>query len=58
MIDLLAKAVDVDFNQIRLAVEVTVPHVLDDFAPRHSLRRAEQEELQEGEFLGGQRDRL
>jgi hypothetical protein len=33
-VNLLAQAIDIHFDQVRLAIEVAVPDMLDDFAPR------------------------
>ena len=51
VVDLLAQTVDIDFDEIHLAVEMAVPHVLDNFAARDKLGRAKQQELEERKFL-------
>src|SRR5262245_51814921 len=55
---LLAQPVDVDLDEVGFAVEVCVPHVLDDFTPADHLRSPRKKKLEKGKFLGSQRDGL
>src|SRR4029079_13860726 len=56
--NLLSQAIDVNLNQIGFAVEVGIPHMLDDFAAGCHIRSARQEKFKQGKLLGGQRNRL
>src|SRR5216683_3036453 len=51
-----ASTIDVDFHQICLAVEVAIPHMLDNFAACDQLGSAQQEKLEQREFLRGKRN--
>src|SRR6202022_5121750 len=48
----------VDLDQVMPAVEVVVPNVLDDLRPREQAARVMHEEVEDGEFLGGELDVL
>src|SRR2546422_11482845 len=54
LINLLAQSIDVDFDEIRLAIKVPIPDMFDDLAPCDKLRSAKQEEFEKSEFLGSQ----
>src|SRR3989442_10545764 len=56
LLKLLAQTIDVDFHQICLAVEVAIPHMLDNFAACDQLGSAQQEKLEQREFLRGKRN--
>src|ERR1700730_16467823 len=53
LIKFLAQTVDVHLYQVGLAVKVTIPYMLDDFAAGDQFRSAQQKKLEEGEFFGG-----
>src|ERR1700736_3149846 len=53
LIKFLTQTVDVHLYQVGLAVKVTIPHMLDDFAAGNQLRSAQQKKLEESEFFGG-----
>src|SRR2546422_11400770 len=54
LINLLAQSIDVDFDEIRLAIKVPIPDMFDDLAPCDKLRSAKQEEFEKSEILGSQ----
>src|SRR5258706_5277016 len=58
LIDLLAKPIDIDLNEICFAVEVAVPNMFHDFTAGNKLRCAKQKQLEEGKLSGCQRDCL
>src|SRR5258707_2440748 len=53
LIKFLTQTVDVHLYQVGLAVKVTIPHMLDDFAAGNQFRSAEQKKLEESEFFAG-----
>src|SRR5215467_6146409 len=55
-VDLLAQAVHVDLDKICLAVEVTIPHVFNNFTAGHEFGRSEKQELKECKFPACERD--
>src|ERR1700688_2766072 len=54
LVKFLAQTVDVYLNQVCLAIKMAIPYMLDDFTARDQCRSAKQEQLQQGEFFGGQ----
>src|SRR2546428_9032714 len=54
LINLLAQSIDVDFDEVGLAIKVPIPDMFDDLAPRDKLRSAKQEEFEKSELLGSQ----
>src|SRR5881275_1086499 len=51
VINLLAQAVDVDLDQICLAVEMAIPDVFHNLTARTQFRCAEKQELEESKFF-------
>src|SRR5260370_41052245 len=56
LINLLAKTVDINLDEIGFAVKVTVPDMLHNFTAGNEFRRAEKKQLEECELPGCQRD--
>src|SRR2546428_5445770 len=54
LVNLLAQSIDVDFDEVRLAIKVPIPNMFNDLAPRDKLRSAKQEEFEKSELLGSQ----
>src|SRR5690349_13872873 len=57
MVDFLAQVADVDLDDVRVAVEMRVPDVLQDGGLGRRLPGAAQQELQHGELARGDGDR-
>jgi hypothetical protein len=57
-VDLPAQVAGIDLDDVRVPVVVRVPHVMQDVGLGNSLALAPHEELQQGEFAGGELDRL
>src|SRR5688500_5270695 len=57
IVDLAAKPLDVDLDQIRHRVETVVPDVLGDVGPAGDLTAAPQQMLEQRVFRGGEGDR-
>src|SRR6267143_3343781 len=58
LINLLAKTVDINLDQIGFAVEVAVPNMLHDFTAGNEFRCPKQKQFEQREFPGSQRDSL
>jgi len=58
LINLLAKPIDVDLNEICFAVKMAIPNMLYDFTPGNKLRSAKQEQFEKCEFPGRERNCL
>src|SRR6266566_7308786 len=58
LINLLAKTVDIDLDQVGFAVEVAVPDMLHNFTAGNKFRCPKQKQFEQSEFSGSQRDRL
>src|SRR5579864_1665487 len=50
LVNFLSQPVDVDLDEVRLAVKMTVPYVLDDFAARHGFGGAHQQKFEQCKF--------
>src|SRR5579863_4542648 len=55
-VNLLTKAVNVHLHEIGLAIEVTIPNVLNDFGPRDGVGRILHQQFDERKFLCRKRD--
>src|SRR5712664_4473143 len=56
LINLLAKPIDINLNEICFAVEVAIPNMLHDFTAGNKFRRPKQKQLEEGNLSGCQWD--
>src|ERR1700674_1830901 len=58
LVNLLAQAVDVHFNEVGLAIKMAIPNMLDDFTAGNKFGCVKQEEFEERKFFGRQGDYL
>src|SRR6202521_4152748 len=54
LVKFLAQTVDVNLNQVGLAIKMAIPHMLDDFTARDQRGSAKQEQFEQCEFFGGE----
>jgi hypothetical protein len=45
-VDLLTQSIDIDFDEVGLAIEVAIPNVLDDFTARDQFGSMKQEQFE------------
>ena len=55
LVELAPQMADVDLDDVGVALEREVPHVVEDLALRHDLPGAPQQELEHGELARGER---
>src|ERR687897_1128416 len=55
-VELVAQAAHVDLDDVGVALEVDVPHVLEDLALRHHVATSAEQELEQGQLPSGQLD--
>ncbi len=55
-VELVAEVAHVDLDDVRVAFEVVVPHVVEDLALRHDIAASPQQEFEERDLAGGEVD--